>query len=189
MAHWFGPKNATAKGKGHPIMFGFKEAEHFGDFPEGGGYPKRFLAHAFQTLGVTNPQQVLHLCAGSMKTGIRVDIRPETAPTVIADCRLLPFKNNSFDYVMADPPYAATYAENLYGTGKHYPKPGQILKEAARVLRPGGRVGILHFIVPLVRKPLRLIGVWGITTGAGYAIRAWSVYERRIYGSKETQVS
>ena len=55
---------------------------------------------------------------------------------------------------------------------------GQILKEAARLLKPGGRVGLLHFLVPLVRKPLRLVGVWGITTGAGYAIRAWTVLEK-----------
>lgn len=75
-------------------------------------------------------------------------------------------------------PYSEDYAENLYGTGKHYPKPGQILKEASRLLRPCGRVGLLHFLVPLVRKPMRLVGVWGITTGSGYAIRAWSVFEK-----------
>ncbi len=59
-----------------------------------------------------------------------------------------------------------------------YPKPGQLLREAARVLRPGGQVGILHFIVPLVRRPLKLLGVWRITTGAGYAIRAWSLFRK-----------
>ena len=176
--HWFGPKGPTSSGKGHPLMFGFKEAEHFAPFPDGGGYPKGFLARAYAVLGVTDPAKVLHLCSGSMRVGVRVDIRPETHPTVVADCRQTPFRDETFDWILADPPYAEDYAENLYGTGRHYPKPGQILAEAARLLRPGGRIGILHFIVPLVRKPMRLLGVIGITTGAGYAIRAWSVFER-----------
>ncbi len=25
---------------------------------------------------------------------------------------------------------------------------------------------------------MRLVGVWGISTGAGYAIRAWTVFEK-----------
>jgi hypothetical protein len=159
-------------------MFGFTEAQHFGPFANGGGYPKGFLQHAFTTLGCTDPSQILHLCSGSMQTGIRVDIRAETRPTVVADCRQTPFADGSFRWIMADPPYAESYAENLYGTGARYPLPGAILKEAARLLSPGGRVGLLHFIVPVVRRPLRMIGVWGITTGAGYAIRAWTVLEK-----------
>lgn len=159
-------------------MFGFKEAEYFGDFSDGGGYPKRFLEHAFSTLGVEDPDAVLHLCSGSVRGGVTVDIRPEMSPTIVADCRNVPLPDASQRWIMADPPYSETYAENLYGTGKAYPKPGQILAEAARLLVPGGRVGLLHFLVPMVRKPLKLIGVWGITTGAGYAIRAWSVFEK-----------
>ena len=81
---------------------------------------------------------------------------------------------------MADPPYSEDYASNLYGTGKDFPKPTEILREAARLLRPSGRVGLLHFQVPLVHRdiPLRLVNVWGVTQGQGYAIRAWSVYEK-----------
>jgi SAM-dependent methyltransferase len=178
MKHSFGPHSKTSKGSGHPIMFGFKESEHFDVFPEGGGYPKNFLKHAFETLGVTDPQKVLHLCSGSMKSGITVDIRPEKNPTYVADCRNTPFLDASFDWIMVDPPYAESYAENLYGTGDVYPKPGQILKEVSRLLRPGGRAGLLHFIVPMIRRPLKMVGVWGITTGAGYAIRAWTVLEK-----------
>ena len=159
-------------------MFGFREAEHFDPFPDGGGYPKRFLERAFETLCVTDPTKVLHLCSGSMRSGITVDIRLEVGPMIVADCRAVPLPDGSQRWIMADPPYAADYAENLYGTGNVYPKPGQILREAARLLVVGGRVGILHFIVPMVRRPLRLIGVCGITTGSGYAIRAWSVFEK-----------
>ena len=177
-SHWFGPKGKSSKGKGHPIMYSFKEAEMFDDFPEGGGYPKRFLKLAFETLGVKDPEKVLHLCSGSLKSGITIDIRSEKYPKIVADCRKVPLRNESVAWIMADPPYHESYANNLYGTGSHYPKPGEILKEASKLLIVGGRVGILHFIVPLTRKPLKMIGVWGITTGAGYAIRAWSVFEK-----------
>jgi len=174
----YGPKSPTSKGRGHPLLFGRGRAEDFGVFPEGGGYPIGFLQLAYETLGVTDPDKVLHLCSGSMRRGVRVDIRPECKPDIVADCRSVPLPDESFDWIMADPPYAEDYARNLYGTEQHYPKPGQILKEAARLLRPGGRVGLLHFIVPMVRKPLKLLEVRGITTGAGYAIRAWSVFEK-----------
>ena len=177
--HWFGPSSKKAKGKGHPVLFGFRPAEDFGDMPDGGGYPLRFLNRAYELLGVEDPDQVLHLCSGSMRRGIRVDIRPEMKPDVVCDCRATPFADQSFRWIMADPPYSEEYAHNLYGTGDNYPKPGQILREAARLLQPGGRIGLLHFQVPIFHEPLKLVGVWGITTGCGYAIRAFSVLERQ----------
>lgn len=155
-----------------------KPALHFGDFPDGGGYPHRFLEFAYEVMGVVDPSKVLHLCSGSMKTGIRVDIRPEMNPDIVADCRNVPLPDGSVDFILADPPYASDYARNLYGTEASYPKPGEILKEAARLLKPGGKIGLLHFIVPVTRKPMKMLGVYGVTTGAGYAIRAWSLWQR-----------
>jgi SAM-dependent methyltransferase len=162
--HWFGANSAGSKGKGHPIMYGKpKPAKHFDDFPDGGGYPIGFVEWAYEQMGIT---------------GIRVDIREETNPTVCCDARHTPFPDGSFDFILSDPPYAESYAENLYGTGSSYPKPGELLKEATRLLRPGGYFGILHFIVPMNKKPMKMINVWGVTTGAGYAIRAWSLFQK-----------
>ena len=182
--HWFGPKS-TGKGACHPPMFGYpKGALHFDPFPEGGGYPNGFVEWAFDEMdsiagpNVLIPENVLHLCSGSMRIGVTVDIRPEKEPSIVADCRNVPLPDESFDFIMADPPYSEDYATNLYGTGEHYPKPGQILKEACRLLRPGGLVGLLHFQVPMSRKPLKLVKVYGVTTGAGYAIRAWSLFRK-----------
>ena len=177
--HWFGPSGKTSKGKGHPVMFSREPALHFGDFPDGGGYPLRFMAFAYETLRITDPSRVLHLCSGSVNEGITVDIRPEMSPTHISDCRSVPLPDGSVEWIMADPPYSVEYAKNLYGTEEHYPKPGEILREATRLLIDGGMIGLLHFQVPMFRKPLRLVGVWGITTGLGYAIRAWSVFQKQ----------
>jgi SAM-dependent methyltransferase len=129
-------------------------------------------------MGVDDPSSVLHLCSGSMQTGVRVDIRPDVAPDILADCRSVPLPDESFDFILADPPYSAEYAANLYGTGEHYPKPGQICREACRLLRPGGRFGIMHFQVPMFRKPLKMLGVYGITQGLGYAIKAWTLFTK-----------
>lgn len=160
-------------------MFGEpRRTRHFDDFPDGGGYPKGFVEWALGEMHCDDPERVLHLCSGSMRTGLRIDVRASTSPHVVADCRSTPFPDETFDFILIDPPYAADYAANLYGTGEHYPKPGQVLAEAARILRPGGQIGFLHFLVPLVRRPLELVGVYGVTTGSGYAIRAWSHFRR-----------
>ena len=50
--HAFGPNaGSKAKGSGHPVMFGKpKPAMDFGRFPEGGGYPHRFLGYAYELM-------------------------------------------------------------------------------------------------------------------------------------------
>lgn len=166
-AHKFGAYGQSSKGEGHPVLFSFEPALMFEPFADGGGYPKGFIERALKTLGVKDKNKVLHLCSGSTRFGIRVDIRESMRPSVVADVRATPFASDSFDWIMADPPYSEEYARNLYGTETAYPKPGQILKEATRLLRTGGRVGILHFQVPMSRKPLSLVKVYGVTTGAG----------------------
>jgi SAM-dependent methyltransferase len=125
-----------------------------------------------------NPDQVLHLCSGSVLTGIRVDIRPEKNPDIVADCRNVPLPDESFDWILSDPPYSEEYARNLYGTQDSYPKPGEIVKEAMRLLKPSGLLGLLHFQVPMIRKPAKIVNVYGVTTGSGYAIRAWTLIKK-----------
>jgi SAM-dependent methyltransferase len=183
--HTFGPNaGEKAKGSGHPVMFGKpKPASDFDVFPEGGGYPHRFLGWAYELMEaangqIVNPDQVLHLCSGSMLRGIRVDIRPEKNPDIVADCRNVPLPDESVDWILADPPYSLEYAKNLYGTEDNYPAPGQIVKEAMRLLRPGGLLGLLHFQVPMIRKPAKIVNVYGVTTGSGYAIRAWTLIQK-----------
>ena len=156
------------------------------DDPPGvwGSYPKGFLQWAVPQLQCA-PSEVLHLCSGAIPRGVgraRVDLRRDARPDVVADARQLPFADASFAAVMIDPPYSVEYARDLYGIG--YPRPSHLLAEASRVLRPCGRVGILHFLVPMPPKDPRcsLVSVRGVTTGCGYRIRAFSVFEREQDG-------
>jgi SAM-dependent methyltransferase len=166
---------------GRATLFEMKPAISL-EYWRDGGYPFNFLPHAYATMGVTDPSQVLHMFSGGVRAGVTVDIRPECEPTIVADARHLPLADETFEWVMADPPYSESYATHLYGTGGNYPRPSHILREAARVLKPGGKLGLLHFIVPKARHGLRQHGVWGVYIGPDFAIRAWTVYTKTQKG-------
>src|SRR5271157_516214 len=102
--HSFGTSSSTSRGEGHPIMYGKPQpAMWFDAFPDGGGYPKGFLPWALGQMGCENPNEVLHVCSGSMRSGVTVDIREEVKPCIVADARCLPFANDSFRYILIDP--------------------------------------------------------------------------------------
>ena len=105
-----------------------------------------------------------------------MDLRGEAKPRVIANGCALPFRAASFGAVMLDPPYSDQYARNLYRTEN--PRPSWLLREAARVVRPSGRIGILHVAVPFAPPGCHLVKVYGVSTGVGFRIRAFTVYER-----------
>lgn len=140
-----------------------------------GRFPRRFLKWAMTALA---GPPVLHVCSGNIGPGpwLRVDVNRERGPDVVADGRALPLRDGAFGSVLIDPPWSVEYAEKLYGTD--YPRPAHLLREAARVLRPGGRIGFVHFLVPSPPPGFRLVKVWGVTSGCGYRIRAFTVYER-----------
>lgn len=169
---------SRGKGKGHPILFGMPEAEMYDDFPEGGGYPIGFLRRALAIMEIDDPRRVLHVCSGSVRFGVAVDIRPEKRPTVVADARSLPFADGSFRWILADPPYTEDHADNLYGTKSVYPSPHVLAQECMRVLAPSGYLGFMHHMVPKMRRPGRLLKVYTITQGMGYNVRAWSLFTK-----------
>jgi hypothetical protein len=56
-------------------------------------------------------KSVLHLFGGRSKFGTRMDIDPITRPDVIADAWMPPFRTQSFDVVILDPPYVHINAQ------------------------------------------------------------------------------
>lgn len=96
----------------------------------------------------------------------------------VADVRRLPLRDGSIRWIMADPPYDPDYAEAMWKTGKSYPTPTVLMEECARVLRPGGKVALLHHLVPILPPTLAKEGLWGMSTGPGYRLRSLTIARR-----------
>ncbi len=128
----------------------------------------------------------LWLFSGSFKDseGTTVDINPEVEPDYVCDCAKLPFPDNSFDFVMADPPYSDEEARRLYDLP--YFKMIDTLNEMARVCKPGGYALFLHRIFPechpqlnIEFKKLQIVGLVGVTTLSGLTnMRALTVWRK-----------
>jgi hypothetical protein len=143
-----------------------------------GAYPRDFIRWACQVMQCDR-QKIVHLCSGSLPKGegaLRVDIRPEVAPDLIADCRALPLADNSAAAVLLDPPYTVEYAKDLYQT--EYPRPSALLAEASRIAMPDAPIGFLDFLVPLPPAGARIESVYGVTTGPNYRIRAFTILRK-----------
>lgn len=109
-----------------------------------GCYPLHFERRLPEILETDN---YVHLFSGEAESGLRVDLKEETRPDVVADVHYLPFADGVFGGGMADPPYNERFAEELYET--EYPRWGTWTKEMVRVIAPGGRIGVMqNYIVP-----------------------------------------
>ncbi len=144
-----------------------------------GAYPVGFQRHIMrnQLLGAVSADDVLHVCSGGVSAKWTVDVRHEVGPRVVASAAALPFRANSFKAVLIDPPYNEAYAQQLYRVSR-LPTLKAMLDEAIRVLVAGGRVGLLHFVVPQHPDGGRRVLVRGISTGPGFQIRALTVFEK-----------
>jgi hypothetical protein len=149
-----------------------------GEMPEKvfGQYPRSLIRKVLPWL-CCERREILHVCSGSLPPGegIRVDIRPEARPDVLADGRCLPFADGSIVAVLIDPPYTRQYARDLYDVD--YPRPSHLLAEAARVVRPCGRIGFVHYLVPIPPPGCRHVKTLGLSTGAGFHMRAVTIFE------------
>lgn len=146
----------------------------FGQFPD--GFLKDVLR--MKLLGTHNRDEILHVCSGTLGPRERwtVDMRPEARPTVVARGEFLPFLGGAFKAILLDPPYTEEYARNLYRS--EFPRPSHLLREAARVVAPGGRIGLLHIAVPITPDGCEFVTSFGVVPGPGFRIRAFTIYQR-----------
>lgn len=129
----------------------------------------------------------LWLFSGSFRDGggITVDINPDVNPTHVADCSDLSFlESDTFDFVMADPPYSEAEARELYDLP--YFNMIKTLNEMARICKPSGYVLFFHRLVPAMHptfsnefRRLRIVGVVGVYCIGGLSnIRALTVWRK-----------
>ncbi len=162
-----------------PLMVLYADLAEIEDMPQAvyGQYPRGLIGKMLPWLQCQR-HEILHVCSGSLPPGegIRVDMREAAKPDILADGRHLPLPDGSIAAVMLDPPYTPHYAKELYGV--EYPRPSHLLREAARVVRPGGRICFVHYITPKPPAGTRIIKAFGLSTGFDMPIRAVCIYER-----------
>jgi len=147
-----------------------------------GSYPLYFEDKFKKLVGFSD---YLHLFSGSAKTGFKVDIKRENKPHLVADCHHLPFRDNSFNGVLADPPYNDDYAKRLYKTPNL--KPTKYMKEMVRVCKPNGIIALYHLIQYRNPKGCRYLGVLTIVTRMFHHARIVTFYKKDAFQTqKET---
>ncbi len=129
----------------------------------------------------------LWVCSGGFHDpngGVTLDMKREVDSTIVADGQLLPFKDATFDFVFADPPYSAEEAKRLYGVKN--PNVHKIVAEMWRVVKPHGTIALMHRLVPTSKDgyencpdPGFIVGIIGIACMPSWTnIRALTVWRK-----------
>ena len=129
-----------------------------------GVFPKGFLKW-IKEMGWWGEKRC-YLCAGMVKDELatKVDIRPETNPTIIADAKDTKLPSESFDWIIIDPPYTKILAKKYYETEKVYHGINAFTKEAERLCKPNGLILTLTYEIPKRIKNCDFVTVCGIYT-------------------------
>lgn len=154
-----------------------------------GGFPERARA----LLGVTIEEPVLHVCGGMARhypyrrgfgpLDMTLDLDPATEPHFLRDAReplpVFPHgRSDKWPAILIDPPYSEADAAHYVPGAAKYPSPNLLLKNALAAVRPGGRVGIIHYLLPSPPKEAIFVAAVGVICGFNNRIRIYSVFER-----------
>lgn len=150
-----------------------------------GGFPERARA----MLGVAPSDPVLHVCGGRAKlypyrggfgpNDKTLDLDPAVEPDYLQDARE-PYPKG-FKAILADPPYSEADSEHYAPGPSVYPKPNTIIRNAMDALPVGGRVGLIHYLLP-APQGARFVAAAGVMCGFNNRIRVFSVFEKQEPG-------
>jgi len=146
-----------------------------------GEYPPTYLKRIISLF--PDEKEVLHLFSGTVQystycTGTTFDIQPDLHPDIVGDAHHLStyFPRNTFDLILADPPYSQEDAEH-YGTPMV--NRNQVLKECIPVLKADGFICWLDTVLPMYRKDnLILVGTIGVIRSTNHRFRVVSIFQK-----------
>lgn len=173
-----------------------------------GAFPSGFLERARALLGVGLRDPVLHVCAGRVRdypfAGLgpndkTLDLDPATAPDFCADAarvgmapceggRQEAFPSAAGTWVspqgcwagvLVDRPYTPEDAAHYAPGSAALPDLNDLLRRCLQVVVPGGRVGVLDYLLPRPpREGAKFVACVHVLMGYGNRSRAYSVFER-----------
>jgi hypothetical protein len=140
-------------------------------------YPGRFMYNVKKNYPQFVEGSSLHMFSGSSQYGTTTDMRPETGADIVCPFDKIPKPDRSFSAVIADPPYADHWQGQWHG---QLPKPKSILREASRLVKPGGLIGILHIIVVPAYKEFGVerVAIHPVLCGPNNAVRVFNVFRK-----------
>jgi hypothetical protein len=166
-----------------------------------GGYLGGFPERARALLGCRLDQSVLHVCGGMAKdypyrrgfgpNDKTMDLDPVCNPDFLQDAREafpwcpqigdgpMPSIATQIPWagILIDPPYTEEDAKHYVPGAEKYPKPNQLIKNALDVIPVGGRVGLIHYILPSPKNAI-FVACVGVICGFNNRIRVYSVFEK-----------
>lgn len=156
-----------------------------------GAYPNGFLERARALLGVYPFDSVLHVCGGRAKdypakprgfgpNDMTLDLDPAMGPDFLQTATdPLPVTPHGWKALIADPPYTEADAEKYAPGAVAFPSANTILRNMLAVVRQGGRVGMLHYVLPQPpRDGVRFVACVGVIVGFNNRVRVFSVFEK-----------
>ena len=87
----------------------------------------------------------------------------------------MPFEDERYDIVLADPPYDYSVAKNTTDSFKPY----SFIEEAIRVLKPNGYLLIFHFLNYKTHPKLIKTHLVGVDIGPNFKARWLNIFKRK----------
>ena len=126
--------------------------------------------------------KILHLFSGTLKGDnskiITFDMNPELKPNIIGNAENIDeyFSENTFDLILADPPYDNNYIK--YGTPKFSKK--KVIYKCSKILKEGGILAWLDTLIPqwANKDGWKYKGNIGIAQSTNHKVRGLTILEK-----------
>jgi len=156
-----------------------------------GSYPSGFLKDwkiAFKNY-IPEMPFILHVCAGRVpkSEGATLDIDPKYNPDYLCNAETMRYgslmegekqvPSDTFDWVLADPPYNPKASEKYYN--KKLLNKSKMLQQMTRVVKTGGFVGVLDQTMPQSPpRSLECVARIAVTSVPNLDVRVFTVFQK-----------